>query len=105
MKGGVIIVFAFGLSSALAGEPSDARRAELLYMLRHDCGACHGLHLGGGLGPPLTADALVGADPAGLEQTILEGRRGTPMPPWKALLTPVEVRWMVQAMRTGEAGK
>lgn len=74
-------------------------------MLRHDCGACHGLRLDGGLGPPLTVETLAGASPAVLEQTVLEGRRGTPMPPWKALLSPEEVRWMVQAMQTGKVGE
>ena len=93
---------------AAGGEPPEARQAELLHMLRHDCGACHGLRLDGGLGPPLTAEALAGAAPAALAQIIMEGRPGTPMPPWKALLSPGEVRWMVQAMQTmqttGERG-
>ena len=90
---------------ASSGEPPDARQAELLNMLRHDCGACHGLRLDGGLGPPLTAEALAGAAPAALARIILEGRPGTPMPPWKALLGPGEVRWMVRAMQTGRAGE
>ena len=88
---------------AAATEPSAARQAELLHMLRHDCGACHGLRLDGGLGPPLTAAALAGYPPEALEQMILEGRPGTPMPPWKALLGPAEVRWMVHAIRSGKA--
>ena len=86
---------------AVAGEPPEERRAELVRMLRHDCGACHGLRLDGGLGPPLTPETLAGVAPAVLEQVVLEGRRGTPMPPWKALLSPGEARWMVRAMQTG----
>ena len=88
---------------AAAVEPPAARQAELLHMLRHDCGACHGLRLGGGLGPPLTPAALARHAPGALEQVILEGRPGTPMPPWKALLGPGEVRWMVRAIRSGKA--
>ena len=91
--------------SAAAIEPPAARQAELLHMLRHDCGACHGLRLDGGLGPPLTAAALAGFTPEAIERMILEGRPGTPMPPWKALLSPAEVRWMVRAIRSGRAAE
>ena len=90
--------------SAVAAEPPASRQADLLHMLRHDCGACHGLRLDGGLGPPLTAAALARYTPEVLEQMILEGRPGTPMPPWKALLSPADVRWMVHAIRRGKAG-
>lgn len=90
---------------AVAGEPPEERRAELVRMLRHDCGACHGLRLDGGLGPPLTPETLAGVAPSVLEQVVLEGRRGTPMPPWKALLSPGEARWMVGAMQTGGIGE
>ena len=90
---------------AAAGDLSAARRTELLHMLRHDCGACHGLRLDGGLGPPLTPEALARRPPETLEEMILEGRPGTPMPAWKALLSPADVRWMVQAIRGGKAGR
>ena len=88
-------------SGAVAGEPPEERQIELVRMLRHDCGACHGLRLDGGLGPPLTPETLAGVAPAVLEQVVLEGRHGTPMPPWKALLSPGEARWMVRVMLTG----
>jgi mono/diheme cytochrome c family protein len=29
-----------------------ARQAELLHLLKHDCGSCHGMTRKGGLGPP-----------------------------------------------------
>ena len=105
MKRGAVIASILCAFGAAAGEPSGARQAELLHMLRHDCGACHGLRLDGGLGPPLTAGALSGVAPAVLERVILEGRRGTPMPPWKALLSSEEVRWMVQTMQVGGIGQ
>ncbi len=91
--------------SAAATEPPAPRQAELLHMLRHDCGACHGLRLDGGLGPPLTRAAMARYPPDVLVRTILEGRPGTPMPPWKALLGPADVRWMVHAIRSGETGE
>lgn len=91
--------------SAAATEPPTPRQAELLHMLRHDCGSCHGLRLDGGLGPPLTAAALARYTPRVLERMILEGRPGTPMPPWKSLLSPADVRWMVHALRSGKAGE
>ena len=91
--------------AAAATEPPAPRQAELLHMLRHDCGACHGLRLDGGLGPPLTSAAMARYAPEVLEKMILEGRPGTPMPPWKALLGPADVRWMVHAIRSGKAGE
>ena len=90
---------------AAATEPPAARQAELLHMLRHDCGACHGLRLDGGLGPPITSAAVAKYPPEVLVQTILEGRPGTPMPPWKALLSPADVWWMVHVIRRGKAGE
>ena len=79
-----------------------ARQAELLYLLKHDCGSCHGMTLAGGLGPPLTAIALEDRSPEVLEATILHGRPGTPMPPWQGLLAAQEVRWMVRLLKSGK---
>lgn len=100
-RAAVVALTLFCTPGAGAGEPPEERRIELVRMLRHDCGACHGLRLDGGLGPPLTPATLAGVAPAVLEQVVLEGRRGTPMPPWKALLSPGEARWMVRVMQTG----
>jgi len=94
----VLLLLAAG---AWAGEPPAARRAELVHLLRHDCGSCHGMTLAGGLGPPLTAAALRDAPRAALEATILHGRPGTPMPPWRGLLSGDEVRWLVRALKSG----
>jgi cytochrome c55X len=81
--------------------PNGPRRAELVYLLRQDCGSCHGMQLKGGLGPALTPGALAGKPATYLEQTILAGRPGTPMPPWAGLLTEAEVRWLVSALLQG----
>ena len=78
------------------------RQAELIHLLKQDCGSCHGMTLKGGLGPALTPEALVGKTPAFLQQAILEGRAGTPMPPWRGLLSESEVAWLVERMIKGE---
>ena len=82
-------------------ELSDNRRAELRYLLEQDCGSCHGLRLKGGLGPALTVDALRGKPTEFLHLTILHGRPGTAMPPWRGLLTEAESRWLVELLQTG----
>ena len=89
------LAFAFPVT---ADVPSD-RRAELIYLLRHDCGSCHGMRLTGGLGPPLTPAALSDKPTALLEHTILSGRPGTPMPPWQGILTSEETKWLVEMLQ------
>jgi cytochrome c55X len=79
-----------------------ARQAELLYLLKHDCGSCHGMTRRGGLGPPLLPGNLRDRPAMPLVSTVLDGRPGTPMPPWRGLLTEQEVRWLVEAMRRGD---
>lgn len=81
--------------------PSTARRAELVHLLRHDCGSCHGLTLKGGLGPPLLPATLADKDRAALVVTVLEGRPGTAMPPWKHELAEAEVRYLVDLLVEG----
>jgi cytochrome c55X len=87
----------------LAGptELTDQRRAELLHLLKHDCGSCHGMTLKGGLGPALTPEALTDKPNDFLEMTIYEGRSGTPMPSWGNILSAAEVSWLVETMKTG----
>ncbi len=41
-----------------ASEISTQRQQELLHLLKHDCGSCHGMTLKGGLGPDLTTKRL-----------------------------------------------
>jgi len=86
---------------ASAGELGVNRKDELVHLLKHDCGSCHGLTMKGGLGPSLLPTALAGKDDALLVETILEGRPGTPMPPWRSQLSPAEAAWLVQALRAG----
>ncbi|MCB1367450.1 MAG: cytochrome c [Rhodobacteraceae bacterium] len=65
-------------------------------MVRQDCGACHGLTLKGGLGPDIRSGALEGWTAEDLQAIILDGRPGTPMPPWRPLITEAEAAWIAQ---------
>ena len=89
------------LSAAAVAQPAPERRAELVELVRHDCGSCHGLTLKGGLGPSLEPSALAGKDSEFLSFVILHGRRGTPMPPWRGHLTEDEARWIAEALKRG----
>ena len=80
---------------------TDSRKAELAHMVKQDCGSCHGMTLKGGLGPALLPDDLKGKPTLFLENTVLHGRPGTAMPPWKSLLTPTEVRWIISQLQKG----
>ncbi len=80
-----------------------ARKDELKNILLQDCGSCHGMTLKGGLGPALTTDALQGKADVYLQQTILEGHPGTPMPPWKDILTGPDINYLVSLLKTGIA--
>lgn len=85
-------------ASVIAEEPNVERQEELRNMLAHDCGSCHGLTLKGGLGPSLLANALTHKTDEFLVQTILGGRQGTAMPPWKPFMTQQEALWLVQKL-------
>jgi len=88
----------------IKGETVDpARQAELMYLLKQDCGSCHGMRLLGGLGPSLVPEALAAASVEDLMAVILEGRPGTAMPPWKALLSEADARWLSQQLKAGAA--
>jgi cytochrome c55X len=80
---------------------SGARAGELTNLLIQDCGSCHGLQMKGGLGPALLPRQLTGKSADYLSAVILEGRAGTAMPPWKALLSPAEARWMAERLLKG----
>ncbi len=93
------ILVLFAVTAPAAAAVGVERQAELLYFLKHDCGSCHGLTRSGGLGSPLLPEALAGRSDDDLTEVIMEGLPGTPMPPWKALLTEEEARWLVRAIK------
>jgi cytochrome c55X len=96
------VALACALGTVLADdELAPARRAELTRLVRQDCGACHGGTLKGGLGPPLVAAALGDKSAAYLKYTILYGRPGTPMPPWRAFLTEADAEWIAARLLEG----
>jgi cytochrome c55X len=87
---------------AAAPAPEAARARELLHLLRQDCGSCHGMRLTGGLGPPLTPEALRSKPAESLVATIVSGRPGTAMPPWRRFLSEAEAEWLVARMVSGD---
>jgi cytochrome c55X len=98
---------------AMAGEPSTgapskpvppARQAELMYLVRQDCGSCHGMTLRGGLGPALTPQVLGEKPAVYLTHVILHGRAGTAMPGWQSLLSDAEAFWIAERLLDGRAG-
>jgi len=98
----------FGLSALLCAAASaeppvigPARAKELVRLVRQDCGSCHGLRLKGGLGPSLLPDALRDKPEESLRYTILLGRPGTAMPPWKTMLSEAEIDWILMRLLQG----
>lgn len=85
---------------AFAEIPADRAQA-LEHLVIQDCGSCHGLTLKGGLGRPLTPEALDYAEPEGLALIILDGVPGTAMPPWRPLLTEDEAMWIAHYLKEG----
>ena len=90
-----------GAPEPAPGHPSPERQAALRNLLVQDCGSCHGLTMRGGLGPALLPADLVGKPPAYLQATILYGRPGTPMPPWRPFLTDADSAWLVETLLRG----
>lgn len=80
---------------------SEKRRAELRNLLIQDCGSCHGMTMKGGLGPALTPEVLKTRSRQMIEVTILQGRPGTPMPPWQSILSKEEVNWLIDTLYAG----
>ncbi|TAH48583.1 MAG: cytochrome c [Betaproteobacteria bacterium] len=87
--------------ASAAEQPEPQRYRELVHIVRQDCGSCHGLTLAGGLGPALTAEALAGKPAEGLVATIYAGRPGTPMPPFRGIVTEAEAEWIVHQLLRG----
>ena len=78
-----------------AGGPSQLER-----MVLHDCGSCHGLTMKGGLGRPLTPEALADFDEDAIATIILDGVPGTAMPKWRPLLTADQAMWMARFLKS-----
>lgn len=93
-----LVPIAFG---AAADDLGRDHAEQLDHLLRHDCGSCHGMTMKGGLGPALLPATLRDRDEDGLVQMILYGNPAKAMPPWGALLTETEARWIVRRLKRG----
>ena len=80
---------------------SPKREKQLVHLLKQDCGSCHGMTLKGGLGPALLPENLKGKPELFLTNTILFGRPGTAMPPWKEIITEKEAKWLTKQLTQG----
>jgi cytochrome c55X len=87
------------LALPAVAEVSPNRAAELEHLVLQDCGSCHGLTMKGGLGRPLTREALAEADRDTLALIVLDGLPGTAMPPWRPLLTEAEALWIADYLK------
>lgn len=100
----LLVLAAFASAGVAMNTPptlaADAE-ARLIRLVRQDCGSCHGMTLKGGLGKPLTREALAGQSADALAVIILHGKHGTAMPPWKTLLTPQEAQWIAERLIAG----
>ena len=97
MKFAWLCLLIFTAASQADVEPS--RQQYLTHLLKQDCGSCHGMTLKGGLGPALLPENLHDKPDEMLILTILEGRPGTPMPPWKSELSRDDAAWLVKQLR------
>ena len=82
-------------------QPDAQRQRELVRMVRQDCGSCHGMRLTGGLGPALDAPRLAEWPLESLVATIQQGRPGTPMPGWAAMLSSADAHWIAEQLQRG----
>ncbi|BBD77189.1 c-type cytochrome [Hydrogenophilus thermoluteolus] len=90
-----------GAGDVISPAPTSERQRAIVHLVRQDCGACHGMTLQGGLGPPLTPEALAEKPTESLVATICQGRAGTPMPPFAPFLSEDEARWIVERLKQG----
>lgn len=93
------VLIAVAAPAAAADNGPDAAR--LGNLVRQDCGSCHGLTLRGGLGKPLTSEHLRAWNHDQLVSIILNGVPGTPMPPWRQLLSESDAQWIADRLQEG----
>ena len=104
----LILTLALLPAWAQAVEPGPERQAQLIRMVRQDCGSCHGIQLTGGLGPELTQARMLDIPFDSLLATIYNGRPGTPMPGWKSMISEADATWIARQLQAGfplESGK
>ena len=102
----LLVIAMFGVTFATCAGAADAgptpqRAAQLAYLVRQDCGSCHGMTLAGGLGPPLLPAALAGKPGGYLKHVILYGAAGSAMPGWSPLLSDADADWIAERLLGG----
>lgn len=97
----LLLLCGLAAGPAAAAELAPGRTAELERLVLQDCGSCHGLTLKGGLGSDLRPENLAGKPVDVLTAIVLDGVPGTPMPPWRPLLSEEEARWIANYLLNG----
>lgn len=90
-----------GVSLPVQAARAEPENAQVRELVQQDCGACHGLRLGGGLGPALRPEDLEGLSVAAIAAIIRNGVPDTAMPPWRELLSEQEIQWISQQLKSG----
>lgn len=90
-------------ATGAAAETARPDPAALERLVLQDCGSCHGLTLKGGLGPDLRPETISHYDAETLRGVILDGIPGTPMPPWRPLLSEAEAAWIADYLLKEDA--
>ena len=85
-----------------ANNPLSSKRIdELKYLVKQDCGSCHGMLFKGGLGPALLPKNLSSLTNKQVADIILYGMPATAMPPWQGILSMQEAMWIARSLKTG----
>ncbi len=85
-----------------ANSPLSTKRIdELKYLVKQDCGSCHGMLFKGGLGPALLPKNLSPLTKKQVADIILYGMPATAMPPWQGILSKQEAMWIARSLKTG----
>ncbi len=92
-----------GMKSPAEGNAQAISEGQRLFVW-YNCANCHGVHGGGGIGPPLTSEKLIyGSEPENIFDTIVKGRpRG--MPSWGGRI-PESQMWQIVAFVRSLSGK
>ena len=97
------LVAYLALAGAALAADSPPNADALKRLVHQDCGSCHGITLKGGLGPDIRPASLEHYTNEGLTAVILDGVPGTPMPPWRPLITKAEAEWIAAYLLKGGA--
>ena len=97
--GTVLVTSVVGVAALLA-QSGQRPRDPAAETYRNICAGCHGATLSGGRAPTLLDDTWrFGGDDASVTQSILDGRPGTEMAPFRGALTDAEVESLVAYIR------